>query len=171
MVSRLKHNLALKLDLIGLSASVICAIHCALMTVILIFLPLVGLEFISNPFFEYSFVLISIIIGIFTFKHGYLNHHGRLYPFAIFITGLIIIFSTHFLFGEHNHNSDIHETDIFLTDKFLWFTAPLGAVLIGTSHFINRKLSKTCKIKKCNCWINRNLISNYRILIFYTSFL
>lgn len=151
LISRLKHNLAIKLDLIGFSASTICAVHCALMPFILVSLPLIGMEFLANPMVELFFVCTSILIGIFTFRHGYFNHHHRIYPFALFITGLALIFSGHYFFHGHSHEETLSGISGFNSEILFLFIAPLGAVMIGTAHFINRKLSKTKAEVKCNC--------------------
>jgi len=147
----MKHNLALKLDLIGFSASTTCAIHCALMPFIIMFLPFLGMEFVANPLIEYSFIASSIIIGIYTFKHGYFNHHRKVYPFAIFLTGILIVFIGHFLFHDHSFEDKLilHSTENTLQDKIVIIIAPAGALLIGISHFINRKLSKEKSVKSC----------------------
>lgn len=146
MIKTIKHNLSLKLDLLGFSASTICAVHCAVMPFIIVFLPMLGLQFIADPIVEYSFISVSLIIGAFTFKHGYFNHHKRLYPFFLFLTGFLIIVAGHLLFHNHSHelnsNHDFSESDNIL---FLMI-APLGAFLIAASHLINRKLSKVPKL-------------------------
>ena len=36
-------------------------------------------------------------------------------------------------------------------DYLLLMISPIGAFLIGLGHFINRKLSKICKAKSCDC--------------------
>lgn len=151
MVSKLKHNIALNLDLIGFSASTLCAIHCALMPFVFLILPLIGLGFATNSLFEYSFILISLIIGTFTFKHGYLNHHKKLYPLCIFLSGLTLVVISHFLIVDHSHHAENEALKGNYPDNYLWILAPAGAFMIATSHFINRKLSKTIKSGKCKC--------------------
>lgn len=146
MIKTIKHNLALKLDLIGFSASTICAIHCALMPFIIVFLPLMGLQFIANPFVEYIFIAASLVIGSFTFKHGYFNHHKKLYPFLLFLTGFTIILIGHFFFHEHSHDV-IQDPVSANNDEFIFLMiAPAGAFIIAISHLINRRLSKTPKL-------------------------
>lgn len=145
MIKSIKHNIALKLDSIGFIASTICAIHCMAMPFILLLLTLYGLEFIANPIFEITFIATSVAIGVFTFRHGYFNHHKKAYPFLIFICGLVLIIGGHFI---HDHNqSEIHGNN----DYLLLMISPIGAFLIGLGHFINRKLSKICKAKSCDC--------------------
>ncbi len=145
MIKTIKHNLALKLDLLGFSASTICAVHCALMPFIIVFLPMLGLQFIANPAVEYFFIAASLIIGSFTFKHGYYNHHNKIYPFMIFLSGFIIILTGHFFFHNHSHEA-ITDHDHAVNDDLLFLMiAPIGAFIIAISHLVNRRLSKTPK--------------------------
>lgn len=146
MIKTIKHNLSLKLDLLGFSASAICAVHCAVMPFIIVFLPMLGLQFIANPIVEYSFISISLIIGVFTFKHGYFNHHKKIYPFFLFLTGFLIIVAGHLLF--HNHSHELNSSHDFSDNDNVLFLmiAPIGAFLIAASHLINRKLSKVPKL-------------------------
>lgn len=146
MVKYIRHNLAIKLDSIGFIASSLCAIHCAVMPFIFLFLTFYGFQFIANPFIEFLFISTSILIGIYTFRHGYFNHHKKLYPFIIFTTGLVIIFIGHFYFHEHNYDSsDYHSHLIF------FLISPIGAILVGIGHFLNRKLSRDKTTQSCNC--------------------
>ena len=139
MIKSITHNLALKLDSIGFIASTLCAIHCAAMPFIFIFLTMYGVQFIANPLVEIIFISSSVAIGIFTFRHGYFNHHKKIYPFLIFITGLTIIITGHYFFHNHNLNEVHNDELIFL------LVAPFGAFLIGLGHYLNRKLSKSAK--------------------------
>jgi len=146
MIKTFKHNLALKLDLIGFSASTICAIHCALMPFIIVFLPLMGLQFMANPFVEYIFIAASLVIGSFTFKHGYFNHHKKLYPFILFLSGFTIIMVGHFFFHEHSHEVIQDMESVHNDETMFLMIAPAGAFIIAISHLINRRLSKTTKV-------------------------
>lgn len=164
MIKTIKHNLALKLDLLGFSASAICAIHCALMPFIIVFLPLLGLQFIADPVVEYLFIAVSLIIGAFTFKHGYYNHHKKLYPFLLFLSGFLIILTGHLLFHNHSHEVDANHDFFDMDTVFFLMIAPLGAFIIATSHLINRRLSKvpkTCCIEESgndkNCNTDKNI--------------
>ncbi len=145
MSKTIKHNLSQKLDMIGFIASSVCAVHCILMPFIILTLTYYGMSFFSNPIVEIGFVSISLLIGIFTFKHGYLNHHRSLIPGIIFLTGLAIIVVSHLLY--HDHHDAGHNTD----NIFLFLITPIGAFLIATSHFVNRKLSKQKHLPDCNC--------------------
>lgn len=143
----MKHEILQKLDLLGFSASTICAIHCAMMPFIIVMLPLIGLEFLANPLFEYIVIGLSLIIGLFTLKSGYFEHHGKLTPVLLFLTGLVIIIIGHTFFHSHDHSEAEHTHHLSEEILFL-IIAPIGAILIASAHFINRKWTKTKCSKK-----------------------
>ncbi|MBX7043195.1 MAG: MerC domain-containing protein [Ignavibacteria bacterium] len=129
------HKIAIRLDSIGATASLICAIHCALFPAFMVILALYGMDFAAGTMFESVFILTSVCIGFFTFYHGFRNHHRKFYPALIFLLGLTIIVASHLLF--HSHESA--KPDSFNPDYML---SPFGALLIATGHLLNRKLSK-----------------------------
>ena len=134
------HKLALNLDSIGLTASIICAVHCALFPLFLLMLTFYGLNFVAGPLLEYSLIIISVLIGLFTFSHGYRNHHKSLVPMIVFLSGLIIIIVSHSIFHESSHSGSFSPEYIF---------SPIGAICIGIGHYLNRKYSKEVTGKSC----------------------
>ena len=139
---QIEHKRISRLDMLGFSASTICAIHCALLPVILLFLPLLGLEFITNPAIEITLIGVSLIIGLYTLRNGYLKHHGKLYPTVLFILGLSIIVLGHFTIGHDLHEGKIDE--ITFLSVLGAVIIPVGAVLIAVAHYKNRKMCLSC---------------------------
>jgi hypothetical protein len=78
-------------DALGIAASVACAIHCAILPLITISLPLFGIEIIDNAGFEYFMIGLAFCIGSYSFYHGYKKHHHSLQPFLIFLTGIMLL--------------------------------------------------------------------------------
>jgi type IV secretory pathway TrbL component len=78
-------------DTIGITASLACAIHCALLPLFLTSLPLFGINIIHNIFFEAGMVLLAFGIGSYSFYHGYRRHHHTLLPFILFAIGIILL--------------------------------------------------------------------------------
>lgn len=139
-----EHKRISRLDMLGFSASTICAIHCALIPVILLFLPLIGLEFIHNPVIEFALIGLSLVIGIYTLRSGYLKHHGRLYPTVLFILGLAIIVWGHFFAGHEIHEGHIDEiTTMSIIGAIV---IPVGAIMIAIAHYMNRKMCLSCPV-------------------------
>lgn len=90
-------------DWLGISASVICAIHCALLPLLLTSLPLFGVNIIHHLGFELGMIALALIIGSYSMYHGYKKHHHRLTPWLLFLLGgvfLILkqVFVSHQLF-------------------------------------------------------------------------
>ena len=130
--------------MLGFSASTICAIHCALIPVILLFLPLIGLEFFTDPIIEIALIGISLVIGIYTLRSGYLKHHGRIYPTVLFIIGLAIIVWGHFFIGHDLHEGHVDElTTLSIIGAIV---IPVGAIMIAIAHYMNRKMCLSCTL-------------------------
>jgi hypothetical protein len=134
------HKLALKLDSIGLTASLICAVHCALFPFLLLLLTFYGMNFVAGPLLEYSLIIFSVLVGLYTFSHGYRNHHRSFVPLIVFLSGLIIIILSHSIFHETSHGEGFSPEYVI---------SPIGAIFIGTGHFLNRKYTKEVSGKSC----------------------
>lgn len=111
-------------DALGVGTSLACAIHCAVLPLLVSSLPFLGVDFIQNKLFEYSMIGLAFTIGIFSLSHGYRKHHRQLYPILIFIVG----FS--FLLGKELING--------MEIPFLM----IAVVLIITAHWANYKRCK-----------------------------
>ena len=56
-------KLKINWDALGISASLACAIHCALLPLFMTSLPLFGVNIIHNPLFEALMILLALAIG------------------------------------------------------------------------------------------------------------
>lgn len=79
-------------DALGISASLACAIHCALLPLVMTSLPIFGVEIIKNPRFEYGMIFLAFGIGVFSLGHGYKRHHHSFKPLLIFSAGILLLF-------------------------------------------------------------------------------
>jgi len=80
-------------DAIGISASLACAIHCALLPLFFSSLPLLGINILHNYQFEFGMILVSFAIGAYSLYHGYKKHHHSFKPIILFSVGIAIMFS------------------------------------------------------------------------------
>ena len=80
-------------DAIGISASLACAIHCALLPLFFSSLPLLGINILHNYQFEFGMILVSFAIGAYSLYHGYKKHHHSFKPIILFSIGIAIMFS------------------------------------------------------------------------------
>lgn len=117
---------AAKLDQLGMTASIACAIHCAALPFLITTLPLWGLSFLANSWVEITMICLSLIIGIWSLTSSYPKHR-RLLPILVLTAGFAMIGSGHYLF---------HELEAILI--------PLGGFTIAAAHLINWKYSRSC---------------------------
>jgi len=106
-------------DTIGITASLACAIHCALLPLFLTSLPLFGINIIHNIFFEIGMVLLAFGVGSYSFYHGYRRHHHTLLPFFLFAIGIMLLVLKLFFIQYEN-----------------WLLVPAVALII-LAHIIN----------------------------------
>lgn len=123
------HKTSSRLDNIGITASTLCAIHCALVPVLFTSLPLLGLGFLANAWVEWGMIVLALLIGTYSIGLSYLRIHRQLRPLTLLITGFTVI-----IFG-HAFSNGWAEAVI----------APTGGLLIAAAHFVNYKYSGACK--------------------------
>lgn len=76
------------LDAVGATASLACAMHCAVVALFLGTLPAVS--FIAASWVEWVFLGASTVIGLLALVPGYRRHHLRA-PLVLFVCGLTIL--------------------------------------------------------------------------------
>ncbi|MBX2921898.1 MAG: MerC domain-containing protein [Chitinophagaceae bacterium] len=85
-----KISYSTKWDMIGVGASLFCAVHCLLLPLLVTTLPLLGMEMLENPAIETATLIISMLAGIAAlYTGGYKSHHRRLWPMGVFVAGMI----------------------------------------------------------------------------------
>ena len=82
-------------DLLGVIASIGCAIHCAAMPMVVSYLPLFGLEFLADESFHRWMAVICFVIALAAFVPGW-RKHRKLVPAAVGAYGLGVISATAF---------------------------------------------------------------------------
>ncbi len=112
-------KLRINWDALGITTSVACAIHCAVLPLFFSALPLFGINILHNPFFEGGMVALAFAIGGWSLSHGFRKHHHQALPFILFSSGIILlVFKLFFVHVE------------------TWLLIP-AVILIVTAHFIN----------------------------------
>lgn len=84
-------NFKVNWDALGISASLACAIHCALLPLMLNSLPILGVNIIDNMAFEWFMIVLAAGIGVFSLWHGYKLHHHSLRPLTLFGIGMAFL--------------------------------------------------------------------------------
>jgi len=112
-------NLKVNWDALGVTASVACAIHCAVLPLLLSSLPILGFDIIRNAFFEYLMIGLAFLIGTYSLSHGYRKQHHRVLPLALFSAGIVLL-----VLKQVYH------------DYHIWFLLP-AVLAIVSAHFFN----------------------------------
>jgi hypothetical protein len=124
----------INLDTIGISASLICAIHCAILPLFFASLPIFGLEILHNKIFEYSMIAFAGIVGSYALYHGWKKHHHKKLPLIIFLTGLCFLILK----------------EVFIAEELL-LLIPAATFIIG-AHYLNyRDCRKANHCHKDDC--------------------
>ncbi len=89
----------MSLDTIGIGASLLCAVHCALLPLLLTVLPLMGSHVLGNEKLEYGLLSFSFGIGCWSLGRGYFRQHRRIAPLLIFTAGFALLLGGHFGFA------------------------------------------------------------------------
>ncbi|RTL58681.1 MAG: MerC domain-containing protein [Sphingobacteriales bacterium] len=122
-------------DALGISVSLACAIHCAVLPLLFSSVPLFGVNIVNNVYFEIFMIVLAFVIGTFSLYHGYKKHHHHSIALILFSVGIILLLAKQFLPQYEN-----------------WFLFP-AAVLIITAHFVNYRLCRVanhCHASDCN---------------------
>lgn len=106
-------------DALGIAASIACAIHCAVLPLIMSSLPILGINIINNFWFEIFMIVLAMGIGLHSLTHGFKKHHHRVLPIVVFIIGISLLLVKQIL----------HQYQI-------WFLVP-AVILIVSAHYIN----------------------------------
>lgn len=116
-------------DLLGIFTSLACAIHCAILPILLSSLPLFGINIIDSHGFEILMIIIALFVGIYSLSHG-IKHHSLLLPVFLFSGGIILLILK----------------QIWHEDQ-LWFLVP-AVLLIFAAHYINYRYAAKTKSRK-----------------------
>jgi uncharacterized membrane protein YoaK (UPF0700 family) len=111
-------------DAFGIAASVACAIHCAVLPLILSSLPLFGINIIENQGFEFLMIALAFVVGVYSLYHGRKKHHHSYYPMVLFAAGISLLFIKSML---HSHS--------------LMLLLP-AVSLVVIAHYLNYKLCR-----------------------------
>ena len=117
-------NYKINWDALGITTSVACAIHCAVLPLLLSSLPVFGFDIIQNAFFEYTMILLAFVVGAYALSHGFRKHHQRLLPLAIFGVGILFLLAKQVWHNLH-----------------IWLLIP-AVIAIISAHYINYRLSR-----------------------------
>lgn len=117
------------LDAFGFSASLLCALHCLAMPVLLSVVPITGVQFLDNPLIEYSFIVLSLVVAGSSLIRSYFKYHRDAFPLQLLSAGFLFIIGGRF--PGHEGAEGI-------------LTA-IGGICIALAHYTNWNYNQDCK--------------------------
>lgn len=117
-------------DRLGLMATGVCAIHCALTPLLVSLLPILGLGALLDPRIEWALMTGALGLGAATILPAYRHHHHRLLPVVLYAVGAVALVGAHSLVPQ----GGIAELP----------TAFLGALGLTSAQVVNARLRHTC---------------------------
>lgn len=117
-------RLKINWDALGVTTSLVCAIHCALLPLLLASLPIFGFDIIKNEFFEYFMIGLAFVVGLYALSHGFRKHHRRILPLVIFTIGILLLFAKQIWHAFH-----------------IWLLIP-AVIAIVSAHWLNYRYSR-----------------------------
>jgi hypothetical protein len=117
-------------DAAGFVASLLCAIHCSALP-ILISLGLIGTNSLAhNHMVDWVVIGLGILIASYSLIGDYIKSHRNLYPLTLAAIGFIFL-----LVGMIDHHG------------WMLIFSVTGGLIVATSHIINHYLGKACTVK------------------------
>lgn len=114
-------------DRIGMFGSVLCAVHCALLPLLVAVLPTLGLGAFSLIDIDQAFTVFATLLGVTTLSVGF-RRHRAFHAWMFLIPGLVLVWLASF--------SPLHDHSIW---HVLMMVA--GGASMATAHFVNLRLT------------------------------
>ncbi len=115
------------LDHAAIVLSGLCLVHCLLLPVIIVAVPL--LAQLNETHFHAQMLLVVVPVSLFAFAHGY-RRHGNLRIIAGGIAGIAVLFIG---------GTVVHASYGILADSLLTIA---GSIVLATSHYFNNRLMR-----------------------------
>ena len=112
-------KLKINSDVLGIGASIACAVHCAILPLFVSGLSIFGVNIVHNFWFESGMILLAFIVGMLSLHHGFVRHHRSPIPFLLFAAGMLFLFAKQYW----------HIYELILL--------PFAVILIISAHIFN----------------------------------
>ena len=116
------------LDRVGATGSLVCAVHCALLPLLIAALPSLGVAVWLGEGFERVFVVFATLLGLFSVVWGY-RRHRAVRALGLLLPGLVILWLGT-LYAPLHHALVPHA-----------LAMTFGGTLVGLAHLANLRLN------------------------------
>jgi hypothetical protein len=115
---------ASRIDLVGATASFLCAAHCALTPLLLAAMPLAGFEIFSSHAFDFAFAVAAVLLGVVAVLRGYRHHRRRGVLAGFGLASVLLLLGVSVV-----HQPGLHEAVLVA-----------GGIAMGWTHLVNLRL-------------------------------
>ena len=122
-----RNTLAHLADRFGATASFLCAIHCALLPLVVAVLPVLGLGFLADHRYERGFIVFATLLALTSLVFGF-RRHQRFGAFWFLVPGIVLLLS-----GAAIALDDATNVHAVLV--------AIGGTLVACAHVVNLRLS------------------------------
>lgn len=116
------------LDAFGAAGSIVCAVHCALLPLLIAVLPSLGIAVWLGDGFERGFVVFATLLGVFSLVWGY-RRHRAVRALGLLVPGLAALWAGVLYLPLHE---SVVPHAVAMT---------LGGTLVGLAHLVNLRLN------------------------------
>lgn len=116
------------LDRLGATGSLLCAVHCALLPLLIALLPTLGIATWLGDGFERGFVVFATLLGLFTIVQGY-RRHRAVRALWLLLPGLAALWLG---IGYEPLHHELVPHAVVMT---------FGGTLVGLAHLANLRLN------------------------------
>ena len=128
VTSRMNPRMHALLDRLGATGSLLCAIHCALLPILIAALPSLGVSALVAPGLEAGFVLFASLFGLSVLVWSY-RRHRAMRALALLVPGLLVLW-VGVLYPPLHHSVVPHAVAM-----------TFGGTLVGLAHVANLRLN------------------------------
>lgn len=114
-------------DRLGFAASFLCAVHCAMLPVLLALLPAFGLNLGGWIDLDQGFVVFATLLGATTLTLGW-RRHRAFHAWALLVPGLALVWAGAF---THLHDHTLTHAVVMT----------VGGLLLAAAHLVNLRLT------------------------------
>jgi MerC mercury resistance protein len=114
-------------DRFGATASFLCAVHCALLPLVIAALPAIGLSFLANHEFERVFIAFASALAATTLIVGF-RRHRRFRAFWFLVPGILLLWAG--IAVDFDRSATAHAVLV-----------SMGGTLVALSHLTNLRLA------------------------------
>jgi hypothetical protein len=135
-----------RLDIAGSVLSTLCAIHCLVMPLIAVALPLWGFAILGSREWEQVTSIAMVVLATVCLWQG-CRRHGRWWLFAILAGGAAVVLCIQFLWPVAAECAEICCTVRTDRTEAVWMFG--GGLTIATAHLLNLHYGRKCHCRLC----------------------